>query len=563
VNEATRRNAVEAAESRLNEAVSLEPRFDQAAMLLAELKLRKGIPTAAVELLEPLTKERPQIAQAQYLLATAYLAQQKSDKALAVYRQMTELFPKDPRPSFLMGSVLLGQGKQADARKAFEKSNEISPDYLPAVEKLVDLDLADKQYAAAMDRVQKVIDKDPKLASPWGLRAKIYVAQEDFAHAEPDLLKAIELDPKLEPAYQLLAQLYVASNRQEEAIAKLTAFVESNKGAPAVPALMQLATIQERLKHFDAARDAYEKVLTVAPNVPSALNNLAVLYSEHFVQFDKAYYRAKGAKEAINDPHSADTLGWILFKRGDYNGSLPLLQESVARLPTLPEIQFHLGMTYYMLGEEGPARDALQKAVDAPADFPAKYQARRRLILLSIPAATANATVRTELENYLRESPNDPVVVTRLAEVQQREGAVDQAVKTYEKVVADNPSYAPAMRQLALLYGQLSTDSAKAYELVTKARQAYPDDPDIAKTLGILNYRRELYPQAVELLKQAIAKRKDDPELLYYLGEVHHQLKQWDECKGVLERALTLNLSPGLADDARRALAHCSEPAPG
>src|SRR5215467_10465531 len=41
------------------------------------------------------------------------------------------------------------------------------------------------------------------------------------------------------------------------------------------------------------------------------------------------------------------------------------------------------------------------------------------------------------------------------------------------------------------------------------------------------------------------------------------KLKQWDECKGVLERALTLNLSPGLADDARRALADCSEPALG
>ena len=67
-------------------------------MLLAELKIRKGIPAAAVELLEPLTKERPQIAQAQYLLATAYLAQQKSDKALAVYRHMTELFPNDPQP---------------------------------------------------------------------------------------------------------------------------------------------------------------------------------------------------------------------------------------------------------------------------------------------------------------------------------------------------------------------------------------------------------------------------------------------------------------------------------
>jgi tetratricopeptide (TPR) repeat protein len=562
LSDTNRRNAVESAESRLNEAVGLQPHFDQAAMLLAELKLRKGSPAAAVELLEPLTKERPQIAQAQYLLATAYLAQQKSDQALAVYRKMTELFPNDPRPSFLIGSMLLGQGQPADARKAFEKSNEISPDYLPAVERLVDLDLADKQYAAAIDRVQKVIDKDPKLASPWGLRAKIYLAQRDFTHAEPDLLKAIELDPKLEPAYQLLAQLYVASNRQEEAIAKLTAFVENNKGAPAAPALMQLATIQERLKHFDAARDAYEKVLTVAPNVPFALNNLAVLYSEHFGQLDKAYDLAMKAKEAANDPHIADTLGWILFKRGDYNGALPLLQDGAAKLPTLPEIQFHLGMTYYMLGEEGRARDALQKAVDAPADFPAKDQARRRLTLLAIPAATANATVRTELENYLRESPNDPVALARLAEVQQREGAVDQAVKTYEKVVADNPLYAPATRQLALLYGQLSTDSSRAYELVTKARQAYPDDPDIAKTLGILNYRRALYPQAVELLKEAIAKRKDDPELFYYLGEVHRQLKQYTECKSELERALTLNLSPGLVDDAKRALADCSEMVP-
>src|SRR5215831_15522450 len=506
-----RRKAVDAAESRLNEAVGLQPNFDQAAMLLADLKIRKGIPAAAVELLEPLTKERPQVAQAQYLLATAYLAQQKSDQALAVYRHMTELFPNDPQPSFLIGSVLLGQGKQADARKAFGKSNEISPDYLPAVERLVDLDIADKQYAPAMDRVQKLIDKDPKLASPWGLRAKIYLAQQDFTHAEPDLLKAIEFDPKLEVAYQLLTQLYVVSNRQEEAIAKLTAFVENNKGAPAVPALMQLGSIQERLKHFDAARDAYEKVLTVAPNVPFALNNLAVLYSEHFGQLDKAYDLAQKAKEAANDPHIVDTLAWILFKRGDYSGALPLLRDSAAKLPALPEIQFHLGMTYYMLGEEEPARVALQKAVDAPADFPAKDQARRRLALLAIPAGTANATVRTELENHLRESPSDPVALTRLAEVQQRDGAVDQAVKTYEKVVADNPSYAPAMHQLSLLYGQLSTDSAKAYELVTKARLAFPDDPEIAKTLGIMTYRRGLYVQSVELLKEAAAKRKDDP----------------------------------------------------
>jgi tetratricopeptide (TPR) repeat protein len=552
----TRRNLVDNAEKNLTEAVHLQPRFDQAAMLLAELKIRKGDPAAAVDLLLPV---RPQVAQARYLLASAYLAQQKNDQALAVYRQMAEYFPKDPQPSFLMGSVLLAQGQQDEARKAFEKANEISPDYLPAVERLVDLDLAAKQYAPAMDRVQKLIDKEPNLAQPWGIRGKIYLAQRDFAHAESDLLKAIELDPNLEPAYQLLAQLYVASDRQEEAIAKLNAYLEKNK---AVPALIQLAMINELAKHFDAARDAYEKLLTVAPNSPLALNNLAVLYSEHLGQLDKAYDLAKRVKEAANEPHINDTLGWILFKRGDYSSALPLLQEGAGKLPGSPEIQFHLGMAHYMLGgEEEPARLALQKAVDAAKDFPQKEDARRRLTVLAIPVGTANAAVRTELENYLRETPGDPAALMRLAQIQQRDGAVDQAVKTYEKLVADYPLYTPATHQLALLYRQLSTDSTKAYELVTKARQAYPDDPDIAKTLGILNYRRAYYPQSLELLREAAAKRKDDPQVVYYLGEVYHQLKQYTECKDTLERALTLNLSPGLADDARRALADCSETA--
>jgi len=191
-----------------------------------------------------------------------------------------------------------------------------------------------------------------------------------------------------------------------------------------------------------------------------------------------------------------------------------------------------------------------------------KDEARQRLDLLAIDVGAGNPSARTELENYLRQRPNDPAALARLAQLQQRSGNVDQAVTTYEKVIADDPLFAPATRQLALLYGRLSNDSTKAYELVTKARQAYPDDPEIAKTLGILNYRRGDNPRAVELLKEATVKRKDDPELLYYLGEAHRQLKQWDDCKQVLQSALTLNLSPGLADDAQRALAGCSEPPP-
>jgi uncharacterized protein HemY len=63
-------------------------------------------------------------------------------------------------------------------------------------------------------------------------------------------------------------------------------------------------------------------------------------------------------------------------------------------------------------------------------------------------------------------------------------------------------------------------------------------------------------------LKQAAANRKDDPELLYYLGEDYRQLKQWSECKDALQRALSLNIPSALSEAAKRALADCAETSP-
>ena len=159
-------------------------------------------------------------------------------------------------------------------------------------------------------------------------------------------------------------------------------------------------------------------------------------------------------------------------------------------------------------------------------------------------------------------APNDPVALSRLAEIQIRDGAVDEALKSYEKVVATNPQFAPATRRLAVLYRERNVEDQKAFELTEKARQAYPQDPNIARVLGILNYRRQYYPRAAELLQEAARARADDPELQFYLGAAHYQLKQWNQCKAVLERALSLNPVPKLAEEAKRISAECSEMSP-
>jgi tetratricopeptide (TPR) repeat protein len=504
-----------------------------------------------------LIKERPQTAQAYYLLATAQLTQGQTTEAASTYRQMVALFPKDPQPPFLLGNALLAQGQQAEARKAFEQSAVISPDYLPATERLLDFEIADKQYAAAMGRAQQQIERDPKRAQPWALRAKVYLAQRDFAHAEPDFLKAIEIDPKLEAAYLLLAQLYIATDRQDQAIQKLNAFVEQNKS---VPALLQLASIYEKTKNYAAARDAYEKLLAINGNNALALNNLAVVYSERFDQVDKALDLAKRARTTFpNNPNFADTLGWVMFRKGDYRNALPLLQEGAAKLTDNPEVQYHLAMVQYMLGDEAAARTALQKAVQLPLAFAQKEEAQQRLAILTMNTQTPTGEARATLDAFLRQQPKDPAALTRLARLQAREGLADQAIDTYQRAIDANPVFAPALRDLALVYSARAADDSKAFDMAAKARQAYPDDAELAKAFGILNFKRGLFPQSVELLNQAAGSRRDDADIQFYLGKSYQQLKRWDECKSTLERALALNLPAASRGDAQTQLATCTE----
>ena len=108
---------------------------------------------------------------------------------------------------------------------------------------------------------------------------------------------------------------------------------------------------------------------------------------------------------------------------------------------------------------------------------------------------------------------------------------------------------------MAILYAANPADDQKAYDLATKAREAFPDDPELAKAFGIIVYRRGDFARAARLLQECAGKRSDDAELMYYLGMARYQLKQHAASKQALQRALDLNLSSDFAVEARRALA--------
>jgi Flp pilus assembly protein TadD len=128
------------------------------------------------------------------------------------------------------------------------------------------------------------------------------------------------------------------------------------------------------------ARSAYEKIIAIEPKFVPAANNLAYIYSETGGDMDKALKLAQMAKEgAPEDPQIADTLGWILYKMGNYDWALGYLKESASKLADNAEVQYHLGMTQYKLGNAEEAKRALEAALTLGGDFQGAEEVRRAL----------------------------------------------------------------------------------------------------------------------------------------------------------------------------------------
>jgi tetratricopeptide (TPR) repeat protein len=528
----------------LKDALASDPNFAQATILLGELNIRSGNSLGAVNLLAPLVKKSPQEGEAHLLLATAYLALKQSDKALAVYAEMAKVFPRNPEVPRLIGGVYQQEGNVAQARRFYEQSLALAPDYMPSLNAITDLDLVNKRYADADSRIAGVIAKNPKMAQPWLLRGEVYWAAGQTNQAESAMSKAIDLNPALPNAYMALSRLYIESHQVPQALARLTALVGKTND---VAAMLEIGELHQQAEQWDEARDAYQKLLDFQPKFIPALNNLAYIYSEHYGDLQKAVEMATRAHDALpDDPFVGDTLGWILYKQGQYARALNLLQESLEKQPGSPEVQMHLGMVYYMLGDEDLARLHLQQAVSSRADFPGKAETRQCLDLLAIDPATATPAQIQMLQTRLQHNPHDPVPLSRLAAIDERHGDTDKAADAYQKLIVEDPQNAKAMIKLAALYSGPLHDTRKALDLAKSAHQISPSDPRASAVLGELVYTTGDYPWAVSLLEDAAPQLPNQTDVHYYLGLAYYAVGRLSDADATMNDVV--NAAPSSSD---------------
>ncbi len=538
----------------LERIVRANPTYPEAVLLWAQLNLQTGHAPVAVSALEQFLQKRPDFRLAQLLLANAYQAAGRLDDAITAIQKQIVLSPNSAEAYAFLGTVQQQQKKLDDARKSYEKAAELAPNELGPVNLLLGLDLLQKNYAAASQRAKEQLDRNPNSAAAHYMKGRVEAVQKNWGAAEAALKKAVELDPKLTAAYDLLLSVYLAADDFPAALNELEAALKKNPKNQ--NALTLAALVYEKSKEYAKARDAYERLLALHPDYVPALNNLACLYSEHLSEPDKAFELAQKARTLqSSNPTVTDTLGWILYKRGNYREALPLLQESAAKLTDNPEIQYHFGMASYMMGQVADAQKSLLLATQAKADFPGKAEAQKRLALID-KNGSSNPTAASieELESLVAQQPADVIALARLGKAYEEKGLNEKAAAAYERALAANPQLLTPTLQLAKLYAGPLHSPDKAFALAKKARELAPSDLEASLLVAQLAYDTANYTWAHDLLQEIARGRPDDPTVLMSLARSAYALGRVDEARQAMRKIAEAKPASSQTDDATRFL---------
>jgi uncharacterized protein HemY len=144
-----------------------------------------------------------------------------------------------------------------------------------------------------------------------------------------------------------------------------------------------------------------------------------------------------------------------------------------------------------------------------------------------------------------------------------QKGDAAEAGTIYNTVLQKWPDFAPAQKRLAAIYANDPSNANKGYELANKAHRAMPDDPDLARTLGVLSFQRKEYSRAIQLLQESETKKTLDGKSLFVLGMAHFQLGHKSDAKKDLDRALEAGIPDDLTKQARDIIATIEKPAKG
>jgi putative PEP-CTERM system TPR-repeat lipoprotein len=365
-----------AAETAFEDVLKLNPRAAAARLQLARLQLARGETTGALESAEEVSRERPDDVDAAVLMSRSLRAQGDLPRA---ERELASRISRNPNAAPLhleKGWLALQRNELPSARKSFEETLRLQPASYDALVGLVTIDLAQRNIAAARERVASWRQRDPNDARVKILSARVALAGGNTAEAEQTLRALVTADPSQLDAYDLLGRIAMSNGQLDRALSEYQNLASHSK-TPAGP-LTLVAMIQEARGDRDAARQQYEHVLALDPHAGVAANNLAWMYAEAG-RLDDALKLATVAQDQLKRPEAEDTLGWVYYRKGLWQHAIASFERAIAKAPANPVYQYHLGLAHLKEGNDSQGRAALKRALALKSDFNGAEDARKAL----------------------------------------------------------------------------------------------------------------------------------------------------------------------------------------
>lgn len=353
------------ARAELARAVELDPGQLHARRALARIHASLGEHEYAIEQGRIFLRERPDDTGSRILVAQSLVHLGKRDEAFGELEMIDEK-DRDADSWYAIGRLYMVDGKRNEARSALLAANSMRPNMPDILRSLLRIEYATGQLSISAQRIRDAAAAVPNSSRIALLEGRVALLEEDPEAAEASFKRAVDLDPDDAVAYQQLAAFYRGTGRLEESIETYHRSLEQNPDSARLNE--RLAILYEYSGNREKAMEYYESAIALDSSLGESKNNLAYLLAENGGDLDRALDLAQEAKALLPDnPNTADTLGWVLFKRGIPSAAIGYLREAMAGFSdddnALGIVSHHLALAYEANEQPDMAIEMLETAV--------------------------------------------------------------------------------------------------------------------------------------------------------------------------------------------------------
>jgi len=346
---------------------------------LAQLLAQSGEIDKAKLQLKEIINLSPGHVNAHEALFNLYLATNDLEPALALAKQIQSAFGKSHKGYYFAGKVYQKQKKYDASVSEFNQALRMVPTDTKVLASIVQSYVGLKQFVKAEKLLKQQLVQSANNVEVLNLLGQLFVTQNKFKSAISFFDKAQQIKPDWAASYRNLGNAHLAQNDKNSA---LNAYKKGLENVPDSLALaVDFAAFYVDSGEIDSAISLYSAFLKQHPENEVAANNLAML----LVNYKEDQESMEFATELVQRfrhspvPMYADSLGWVLYKKGNIDEAIPYLERAAKSLPDAAEVRYHLGMAYFAKNEFVLARRHLEKSIRIDKEFAGANVARDAL----------------------------------------------------------------------------------------------------------------------------------------------------------------------------------------